>query len=134
MATLPVVTQQAVITLQAYLGNSPPNQQNSIYYLSADTLVGSIQATYPVIVPASTNNQAINLATIFPAALNPVIFQIVEVTSPGTGFSFTTVSGSGNQLITANGFVCWMGTTSTTVYVSNTATTEIVLTVGVISN
>jgi len=134
MATLPVSTQQAVISLKAYLGSNPPNTQNSIFYLSADTLVGSIQATYPVIVPASTNNQAINLSTIFPAALNPVIFQIVEVTNPPTGFSFTTVSGSGNQLISAGGFVCWMGTTTTTVYVSNTNTSEIVLAVGVISN
>jgi hypothetical protein len=134
MAVINVVPQQAVISLKAYLGPSPPNQQLSIFYLSADTLTGSIQNSYTVTVPAVTNYQAVNLATVFPGALNPVIFQIVEVTTVPTGFSFTTATGSGNQLIAPGGFVCWMGTTATTIYLSNTAATAVILTIGVISN
>jgi hypothetical protein len=134
MTTLPVTAQQAVISLKAYLGTSPPNQQLSIFYLSADTLTGSIQNSQSIIVNASTTDQAVNLATLFPAALNPVIVQIVEVTTVPTGFSFTTVSGSGRQVISAGGFVCFMPSALSTIYISNTATTEIVLTIGVISN
>jgi hypothetical protein len=138
MTTLPITAQQCVISLKAYLGTSPPNQLLSVFYLSADTQTGSIQNRQSIIVPASTTDQAVNLATIFPAALNPVIFQIVETTNVPTGFSFTTVSGSGRQIIggvgLAAGFVCWMGTTTTTVYVSNTQGTEITLDIGVISN
>jgi hypothetical protein len=134
MTTINVTPQQAVISLKAYLGPSPPNQQLSIFYLSADTLTGSVQNSYTLTINASTTYQAVNLATVFPGALSPVIFQIIEQTTVPTGFSFTTATGSGNQLIAPGGFIAWMGTTATTIYISNSAATPIVLTIGVISN
>jgi hypothetical protein len=129
-----VTPQQAVVSLKAYLGSSPPNQQMSVYYLSPDTLQGSVQNSNTINVPATTTDQAVNLATIFPAAVTPVIIQIVEVTTVPTGFSFTTVSGSGRQLIGAGSFIAWQPTNLTTIYISNTAATPITLTIGIIYN
>jgi hypothetical protein len=129
-----VTPQQCVVSLKAYLGPQQPNQQLSIFYLSPDTLMGSVQNSYTFNVPATTTDQVLNLATVFPAAVTPVIIQIVEVTTVPTGFSFTTVAGSGRQLIGPGGFVAWQPTNLTSVLISNTAATAITLTVGIIYN
>jgi hypothetical protein len=135
---LQIPSQQAVISLKAYLGALPPNQQLSIFYLSPDTLTGTLQNSQTIPISGSAVDDPINLATLFPQAINPVIVQIVEVTTVPTGFSFTTVAGGGRQTIGGNGlprgFVAWMPTALNTIYISNPSITAIGITIGVISN
>ena len=136
MSLLPGAPQSAYIALEAYLGYPDYSHQTVIDYVSPTTLQGIVQAGYPAIVPPNTTDQAGNLASLFPELAYLLFLVVMDATTPGQPFSFTTVAGSGRLSVAASSFFSYMpnGGTPPTLYLTNPNNTEALIQIGIISN
>jgi len=137
--TLAVNSTQLYIAVRSFLNPTGPTQEVLLQYETADSQTANTAVRTTIVVPASTTGYQVNIPTLFPNAVLPLFVWLTDLTNPGLGFYFYSVSGDTNkQKIAANGFVCWTGdgaTAPAAVYVDNTsATSALVLEVGLASN
>jgi hypothetical protein len=134
-ATLAGTAQPTYISLQAYLGPSDYAHQTVIDYVSPQTQTATVANMVTISVPASTSYQAVNLATLFPSLTSCVFLSAVDVTSPGQGFSISTVNGSGNITVAPGAWFAYMPNSGAppTVYLTNTSTTAALVQISVMS-
>lgn len=112
--------------LQAFLGSPDFQHQTVANFQSNETFTAAAVANTIVSVPANTTDQAVNLATLFPALTATSFIVVQDVTAtPGQPFSVTTVSGSGRIAIAGGGFLAWTqnGGAPPTLYLTNPSTT-----------
>lgn len=137
-ANLPSTTTQFVVSARSYLNPQGPTQQTLFNYTSPDSLTCQQGNSMTIVVPTSTSNYEINLPVLFPSCTLPLFIFITDSTNPGVGFNWGLASGGARQTVGPNLFLEWMANGSTAlqpIYIDNTsATSELVLTVGVASN
>ena len=129
----------AFIYLTAYLGPGDSSNQKVLQYQSGQSLQASVTTSFPFQLAESEANFEIDLGTYFSTAapLTPIFICLSDTTTPGVGFTMSTVSGTNPIPFGPNGvFVIIPGTSVPlpTLYVTNPSATSILnLNLGAIS-
>lgn len=131
-----VTTQPSYIGLQAFVGPSDAAHQTLVNYATAASFAVAIGNAITRQVPVSTPNFSLPLLTLFPDCQAPQFVCIMDITNPGVGFNFSTVTATGKFAVQPGGFVCYTANTAlTNLFVDNTSATSIlVLEIAVMSN
>lgn len=116
---------------QVLAGVSP---SNFVRYVENPANQASVNVETPVSVPANTNYQAVNLATLFPALSNGQVLVVQEITQPGTGFDISADNSNVGFPVRANSIFAVGINGLPTFYVSNPSSTAIQLLVTVLGS
>jgi hypothetical protein len=117
-----------------------PTQDTICNYESANSLTAGAGNTGTVIIPATSTDNEVDLAAMFPAMTGPIFVSVQDVTNPdvtNVGLLWGTAAGEVTQSLGAGGFIAWLADGSTalaSLFCDNTNGDDLVLQVGVMSN
>ena len=128
---------QAVVSLRSYLNPVGATQTALLNYSSPDAFTAAAGASLLVKVPALTNNFLVDLAALFAAYTGPIFVALYDSTSPGVGYSWSTVSAGQKQTVGPGKWLAWMADGATALvplYIDNTSTNILCLSISIMSN
>src|ERR1051326_8309264 len=128
---------QAVISLRSYLNAQGPTQQTILNFTSANSFTAAAGNVLTVTVTAGTSDFTLDLPTLFAAFTAPLLVSIADITNPGLGFTWSTVSAGDKQTVGENCFLAWIADGATALeplFIDNPSASDLILSVGVMSN
>ena len=128
-ATPAATPQQIQIGQQFVFGMQSVFPNTLFSYQEPYTTTCQLSGSTIISVPANTSNQAISIAALFPAFVNPVAIGIVEVTSPSQQVNIGLASGGARIHLAEGGFATFRVSTTNlpTFYVDNPSATDAAL-------
>ena len=117
--------QQVEVNAEVSFGLGYGTNTNLLNYVEPGTTTCLFNGSTTIFIPASTTNQAVNLATLFPYINTPVLWGWKDISSPGQAVTWSLTSSGATMNQAAGGFCLFrVNGNAPTVYFNNTSMTE----------
>lgn len=117
--------QNVQISTQVGMGLQAVYPQTIYTYQEPSTTTAQYQASTVLTITHNTVNNAVSIASLFPAFATPICIGICEITSPGLNLSVGLSSGGPRVSLAAGGFMIFRTATGLpTFYIDNADLTE----------
>jgi hypothetical protein len=129
------VAQNIQISSQVAMGMQGVYPETLLQYQEPSTTTAQFSGATTVTIPANTTDNAISVATLFPAFATPVVLGFQDVTSGGVSVSFGLDSGGTKVAMAANGItVIRMASGTPTFYFDNATANDAAIRIFGLSN
>ncbi len=114
--------QNVQISSQVALGLQSAYPQTILQYQEPSTTTAQFSGSTTVTIPASSTDNQINTATLFPGITSPICFGIEDVTDPGVAVSYGTSADDERINLAAGGFAVYRVASGMPTYYFDNAT------------
>lgn len=129
------VAQNVQISSQVAMGLQSVYPETLMQYQEPTTTTAQFSGATTVTIPANTSDNAVSIATLFPAFATPICIGLEDVTSGGVALNVGTDSGGTKIHMAANGMIVYRTADGTPVFfVDNSTNTDAALRVFGLSN